>query len=115
MVQEIYEATSLSVQEEPFNISIYPNPVSDGFLNIINPSKEPLNISIYDIIGRNDVGPVYDGDPIFTKKAEYYGQPLFAVAATTTAAFFKESRVTISLGLIFFSIRLITALPLSKP
>ena len=37
-----------------------------------------------DIIGRNDVGPVFDGDPIFTKKPEYYGQPLFAVAATTT-------------------------------
>ena len=37
-----------------------------------------------DIIGRNDVGPVYDGDPIFPKKAEYYGQPLFAVAAKTT-------------------------------
>ena len=37
-----------------------------------------------DIPGRNDVGAVYDGDPIFTKKAEYYGQPLFAVAATTT-------------------------------
>jgi len=37
-----------------------------------------------DIVGRNDVGPVYDGDPIFPKKAEYYGQPLYAVAATTT-------------------------------
>ena len=37
-----------------------------------------------DIVGRNDVGPVYDGDPIFPKKVEYYGQPLFAVAATTT-------------------------------
>jgi len=37
-----------------------------------------------DIAGRNDVGPVYDGDPIFPKKAEYYGQPLFAVAAKTT-------------------------------
>ena len=37
-----------------------------------------------DIIGRNDVGPVYDGDPIFPKKVEYYGQPLFAVAAKTT-------------------------------
>jgi len=37
-----------------------------------------------DIIGRNDVGPVYDGDPIFPKKAEYYGQPLYAVAAITT-------------------------------
>ena len=37
-----------------------------------------------DIEGRNDVGPVYDGDPIFPKKTEYYGQPLFAVAAETT-------------------------------
>ena len=37
-----------------------------------------------DIEGRNDVGPVYDGDPIFPEKAEYYGQPLFAVAAKTT-------------------------------
>ena len=38
-----------------------------------------------DIPGRNDVGPVYDGDPIFPlKKIEYFGQPLFAVAATST-------------------------------
>ena len=37
-----------------------------------------------DITGRNDVGAVYDGDPIFPKKAEYFGQPLFAVAATST-------------------------------
>ena len=37
-----------------------------------------------DIEGRNDVGAVYNGDPIFPKKAEYYGQPLYAVAATTT-------------------------------
>jgi len=38
-----------------------------------------------DIPGRNDVGPVFDGDPIFSlKKVEYYGQPLFAVAATST-------------------------------
>ncbi len=36
-----------------------------------------------DIPGRNDVGPVYDGDPIFTKKVEYFGQPLFAVVANT--------------------------------
>ena len=38
-----------------------------------------------DIPGRNDVGPVFDGDPIFPKKKiEFYGQPLFAVAATST-------------------------------
>ncbi len=37
-----------------------------------------------DIPGKNDVGPVFDGDPIFAnKKVEYYGQPLFAVAATS--------------------------------
>ena len=42
-------------------------------------------ITCNDIPGRNDVGPVYDGDPIFPpKKVEYFGQPLFAVAATST-------------------------------
>ena len=41
-------------------------------------------VTSLDIPGRNDVGAVYDGDPIFTKKVEYYGQPLFAVAAITT-------------------------------
>ncbi len=41
-------------------------------------------ITHLDIPGRNDVGPVFDGDPIFPKKkVEYYGQPLFAVAATS--------------------------------
>ena len=32
--------------------SIYPNPVSDGFLNIVSNSNNPLNISIYDLNGR---------------------------------------------------------------
>ena len=41
-------------------------------------------ITADDIPGRNDVGPVYDGDPIFTLKPEYFGAPLFAVVATTT-------------------------------
>ena len=42
-------------------------------------------VTYSDIPGRNDVGPVFDGDPIFPKKKiEYYGQPLFAVAAKTT-------------------------------
>ena len=52
VVQEIYEATSLSVNENFLDISVYPNPVSDGFLNVINPSNEPLNISVYDLNGR---------------------------------------------------------------
>ena len=48
---------------------------SEGVISVIT-SK--------DIPGRNDVGAVYDGDPIFPKKVEYFGQPLFAVAATST-------------------------------
>ncbi len=41
-------------------------------------------VTFNDIPGRNDVGPVFDGDPIFPKsKVEYFGQPLFAVAATS--------------------------------
>ena len=49
---------------------------SEGVISIIGHN---------DIPGRNDVGPVFDGDPIFpSKKVEYYGQPLFAVAATST-------------------------------
>ncbi|MDC0436373.1 xanthine dehydrogenase molybdopterin binding subunit [Candidatus Pelagibacter sp.] len=42
-------------------------------------------VTTIDIPGRNDVGPVFNGDPIFpSKKVEFYGQPLFAVAATST-------------------------------
>ena len=41
-------------------------------------------ITSKDIPGRNDVGPVYDGDPIFTLKPQYYGAPIFAVAAKST-------------------------------
>ena len=42
-------------------------------------------VTYKDIPGRNDVGPVFDGDPIFPKtKIEYFGQPLFAVAAIST-------------------------------
>ena len=49
---------------------------SEGVITVITTS---------DIPGRNDVGPVFDGDPIFpVKKIEFYGQPLFAVAATST-------------------------------
>ena len=51
IVQDIY-AQSLSINENLFDISIYPNPVSDGFLNIVSNSNNPLNISIYDLNGR---------------------------------------------------------------
>ena len=49
---------------------------SEGVVSVVTQS---------DIPGRNDVGPVFDGDPVFPeKKIEFYGQPLFAVAAITT-------------------------------
>ena len=54
-------------------------------LNEVWKSEGVVSVVTYkDIPGRNDVGPVHDGDPIFPKKAEYFGQPLFAVAATST-------------------------------
>jgi xanthine dehydrogenase large subunit len=55
-------------------------------LTEVKKSKGVISIVTYnDIPGRNDVGPVFNGDPIFTKnKVEFYGQPLFAVAATST-------------------------------
>ena len=52
VVQEIYEATSLSLNDNLLEINIYPNPVSEGFLNIFSNSHNPLNISIYDLNGR---------------------------------------------------------------
>ena len=52
VVQEIYEATSLSLNDNFLDINIYPNPVSDGFLNIVSNSNNPLNISVYDLNGR---------------------------------------------------------------
>ena len=53
--------------------------------NVIKSEGVVAVVTSKDIVGRNDVGPVYDGDPIFpTKKVEYFGQPLFAVAAKST-------------------------------
>ena len=55
-------------------------------LTKVKSSKGVVSVVTYiDIPGRNDVGPVFDGDQIFAnKKIEFYGQPLFAVAASTT-------------------------------
>ena len=55
-------------------------------LSKVKSSKGVISVISYlDIPGRNDVGPVFDGDPIFPqKKVEFYGQPLFAVAAIST-------------------------------
>jgi xanthine dehydrogenase large subunit len=44
-------------------------------------------IAAADVPGVNDIGPTMLGDPIFADKVcEYYGQALFAVAATSLAA-----------------------------
>ena len=74
VVQEIYEASSLSIQENPFNISIYPNPVSEEVLNIINPSNEPLSISIYDVNGRkiNSQQIIFDSVDISDLSTGFY-------------------------------------------
>ena len=55
-------------------------------LSNVRKSEGVISVATFgDIPGRNDVGPVFDEDPIFPKsKVEYFGQPLFAVAATTT-------------------------------
>ena len=74
VVQEIYEASSLSIQENPFNISIYPNPVSEEVLNIINPSNEPLSISIYYVNGRkiNSQQIIFDSVDISDLSTGFY-------------------------------------------
>jgi xanthine dehydrogenase large subunit len=41
-------------------------------------------ITLDDIVGHTDIGPVFPGDPILTKDiVEFYGQAIFAVAATS--------------------------------
>ena len=52
VVQEIYESTSLSISDNNFHVSIYPNPVSDGIINLVNPSNEALVVEIFDLNGR---------------------------------------------------------------
>ena len=53
--------------------------------NVVKSEGVVAVVTSKDILGRNDVGPVYDGDPIFPKKkVEYFGQPLFAVCAKST-------------------------------
>jgi len=52
VVQEIYESTSLSISDNNFHVSIYPNPVSDGIINLINPTNEALAVEIFDLNGR---------------------------------------------------------------
>ena len=74
----IYGAIGLSKKAHAIikNIDLTEVKKSEGVISVVTQR---------DIPGRNDVGPVYDGDPIFTtKKVNYFGQPLFAVAAKST-------------------------------
>ena len=41
-------------------------------------------VTFMDIPGRNDVGPVFDGDPIFQEQSRVLWSTTFAVAATST-------------------------------
>ncbi|WGL15175.1 xanthine dehydrogenase molybdopterin binding subunit [Microbulbifer bruguierae] len=44
-------------------------------------------VTLEDIPGLRDIGPVYPGDPIFADgEVQFYGQPLFAVAASSRDA-----------------------------
>ena len=52
VVKDIYESTSLSTNENKLHISIYPNPASNGFVNLVNHSNDPLDIEIFDLNGR---------------------------------------------------------------
>ena len=67
------------------------SPVSKGtiqkidFTDALNSDGVTGIITENDIKGQNDVGPIFKGDKIFTSKnIEYYGQPIFAVIATST-------------------------------
>jgi len=41
-------------------------------------------ITVDDVVGHTDIGPVFPGDPVLAiGKVEYVGQPIFAVAATS--------------------------------
>lgn len=41
-------------------------------------------ITVGDVVGHTDIGPVFPGDPVLAiGKVEYVGQPIFAVAATS--------------------------------
>mgnify|MGYP000194544067 CR=1 FL=1 len=41
-------------------------------------------ITVEDVLGHTDIGPVFPGDPVLAiGKVEYVGQPIFAVAATS--------------------------------
>jgi len=64
--------------------------IAKGKIKSINLNDVYRSVGVIDVItyknipGINDVGPVFKGDPIFAKKnIEYFGQPIFAVAATT--------------------------------
>jgi len=51
-------------------------------------------LTVDDVPGHTDIGPVFPGDPVLTSDlVEYVGQPLFAVAATTHRAARQAARL----------------------
>ena len=51
-------------------------------------------VTLADVPGEQDIGPVFPGDPLFADgTVEYVGQPLFAVAATSVEAARQATRL----------------------
>jgi len=97
-----HESATLHVSGKATYIDDIPEPknllhAAIGFSKIAKGKIRSINLSeVYrsegvievitykDIPGINDVGPVFEGDPIFAKNnIGYFGQPIFAVAAKT--------------------------------
>jgi len=53
-------------------------------------------VTLDDITGHTDIGPVFPGDPVFVdKEIQFYGQPLFAVAAKTQQQARRAARLAV--------------------
>lgn len=60
---------------------------SQDLTNVANALGVVDVITVKDIPGKTDIGPVYSGDALLVEeRIDYFGQPLFAVAATTRDA-----------------------------
>ena len=54
-------------------------------------------VTLADVPGETDIGPVFKGDPLFADgKVEFFGQPLFAVAAES----FEQAKRAVKLAVV---------------
>ena len=67
---------------------------SQDLTNVANALGVVDVITVKDIPGQTDIGPVFSGDALLVdERIDYFGQPLFAVAATTRDAARKAARL----------------------